>query len=49
MEALLSEFKEDLEEFREMTDKFYAKEGNVKTYKGFSGGAFPADGFRRKS
>ena len=38
MEALLSEFKEDLEEFREMTDKFYAKEVNVKTYKGFSGG-----------
>lgn len=38
MEVLLQEFKEDLADFREMTDKFYAKEVNVKEYKGFSGG-----------
>lgn len=38
MQELLREFKEDLSEFREMTDKFYAKEVNVKEYKGFSGG-----------
>lgn len=38
MEKLLKEFREDLAEFREMTDKFYAKEVNMKEYKGFSGG-----------
>lgn len=38
MEQLLKEFKEDLAQFREMTDKFYAKEVSVKEYKGFSGG-----------
>ena len=34
----MKEFKEDLKEFREMTEKFYAKEVSVKDYKGFSGG-----------
>lgn len=38
MEKLLQEFKEDMTEFREMTDKFYAKEVSMKEYKGFSGG-----------
>ena len=38
MEELLREFKEDMMEFREMTDKFYAKEVSMKEYKGFSGG-----------
>lgn len=38
MEQLLQEFREDLAQFREMTDKFYAKEINMKEYKGFSGG-----------
>ena len=38
MEQLLQEFKEDLQEFRNMTEKFYAKEVSVKDYKGFSGG-----------
>ena len=38
MEQLLKEFKEDLAQFRKMTDKFYAKEVSVKEYKGFSGG-----------
>ena len=38
MEELLREFKEDMTEFREMTDKFYAKEVSMKEYKGFSGG-----------
>ena len=38
MEQLLKEFKEDLTEFHEMTNKFYAKEINIKDYKGFSGG-----------
>ena len=38
MEKLLKEFREDLAKFREMTDKFYAKEVNMKEYKGFSGG-----------
>ncbi|MBO5068897.1 MAG: nitrite/sulfite reductase, partial [Roseburia sp.] len=37
-EKLVKEFKEDLVEFREMTDKFYAKEVSMKDYKGFSGG-----------
>lgn len=32
------EFKEDLKDFREMTEKFYAKEVSIKDYKGFSGG-----------
>ncbi len=38
MEQLVEEFKEDFAQFREMTDKFYAKEVSVKDYKGFSGG-----------
>ncbi len=38
MEQLLKEFREDLAQFREMTDKFYAKEVSAKEYKGFSGG-----------
>ena len=38
MEQLLHEFKEDLVQFREMTEKFYAKEVSMKEYKGFSGG-----------
>lgn len=38
MEQIIKEFKEDLAQFREMTDKFYAKEVSVKEYKGFSGG-----------
>ena len=38
MEELLRDFKEDMTEFREMTDKFYAKEVSMKEYKGFSGG-----------
>lgn len=35
---LMREFKADLKDFREMTEKFYAKEVSVKDYKGFSGG-----------
>ena len=35
----MTEFKEDLKDFREMTEKFYAKEVSVKDYKGFSGGS----------
>lgn len=35
---LMKEFKADLKDFREMTEKFYAKEVSVKDYKGFSGG-----------
>lgn len=31
-------FREDLKEFREMTEKFYKKEITVPEYKGFSGG-----------
>ncbi len=38
MEQMLKEFKEDLTEFREVTDRFYAKEVSTKEYKGFSGG-----------
>ncbi len=38
MEKLMREFREDLSEFRDMTEKFYAKEVSVKEYKGFSGG-----------
>lgn len=38
MEQLLKEFRDDIAQFREMTDKFYAKEVSVKEYKGFSGG-----------
>ena len=34
----MTEFKEDLKDFREMTEKFYAKEVSIKDYKGFSGG-----------
>lgn len=33
----VEEFREDLKEFDEMTDKFYKKEINVAQYKGFSG------------
>ena len=32
-----AEFRGDLKEFHEMTDKFYKKEINVAQYKGFSG------------
>lgn len=32
----MKEFKADLKEFQEMTEKFYAKEVSVKDYKGFS-------------
>ena len=35
---LMEEFKTDLKDFREMTEKFYRKEVSVKDYKGFSGG-----------
>lgn len=38
MENLMQEFKEDLAQFRDMTEKFYAKEVSMKEYKGFSGG-----------
>lgn len=38
MEQLLREFREDLTQFREMTDRFYAGEVSLKEYKGFSGG-----------
>lgn len=34
----VEEFREDLKEFDEMTDKFYKKEINVAQYKAFSGG-----------
>ena len=37
-QSLMTEFKEDLKDFREMTEKFYAKEVSIKDYKGFSGG-----------
>lgn len=37
-QELMEEFKADLKDFREMTEKFYAKEVSVKDYKGFSGG-----------
>ena len=37
-QSLMTEFKEDLKDLREMTEKFYAKEVSVKDYKGFSGG-----------
>ena len=37
-QSLMTEFKEDLKDFREMTGKFYAKEVSIKDYKGFSGG-----------
>lgn len=37
-QELMKEFKADLKDFREMTEKFYAKEVSVKDYKGFSGG-----------
>ena len=35
---MLKEWKEDIREFREVTDRFYAKEVSMKEYKGFSGG-----------
>ena len=38
MEQTTEEFRQHLAGFREMTDKFYAKEISVKEYKGFSGG-----------
>jgi ferredoxin-nitrite reductase len=38
LEQLINEFREDLAEFRRMTDKFYAGEITAKEYKGFSGG-----------
>ena len=38
MNELMKEFREDLADFRDMTDKFYAKEVSVAEYKGFSGG-----------
>lgn len=38
MEKLIQEFKDDMSDFREMTEKFYAKEVSMKDYKGFSGG-----------
>ncbi len=34
----VAEFRSDLKEFHEMTNKFYKKEINVAQYKGFSGG-----------
>ena len=37
-QSLMTEFKEDFKDFREMTEKFYAKEVSIKDYKGFSGG-----------
>lgn len=37
-QSLMTEFKKDLKDFREMTEKFYAKEVSIKDYKGFSGG-----------
>lgn len=33
-----AEFREDLKEFHEMTEKFYQKEVNIAAYKKFSGG-----------
>ncbi len=38
MEQMIREFKDDLDDFRRMTEKFYAKEVSAKDYKGFSGG-----------
>ena len=38
MEQLIQEWRASLPKFREMTEKFYAKEVSVKEYKGFSGG-----------
>lgn len=38
MKNHVEEFRGDLKEFNEMTDKFYKKEINVAQYKGFSGG-----------
>ena len=37
MEQLIQEWRASLPKFREMTEKFYAKEVSVKEYKGFSG------------
>lgn len=37
LERCVKEFKSELPAFKEMTDKFYRKEINVKDYKGFSG------------
>lgn len=37
-EKILEEFREDLKEFYDMTEKFYNKEITVAEYKGFSGG-----------
>ena len=38
MEQLIQEWRASLPKFREMTEKFYAKEVSIKEYKGFSGG-----------
>ncbi len=38
MKELIQEFKNDMAEFKEKTELFYAKELSVKDYKGFSGG-----------
>ena len=38
MEQLIHVWRASLNKFREMTEKFYAKEVSVKEYKGFSGG-----------
>ena len=35
---LMKEFKADLKDFREMTEKYYAKDFSVKDNKGISGG-----------
>ena len=35
MEQLIQEWRASLPKFREMTEKFYAKEVSVKEYKGF--------------
>ena len=38
MEQLIQEWRASFPKFREMTEKFYAKEVSIKEYKGFSGG-----------
>lgn len=37
MEQFVKQFKEEIGEFRKVTEQFYAKEVSVKDYKGFSG------------
>ena len=34
----IEEFREDLKEFKEVTEKFYNKEVSIPEYKSFSGG-----------